>query len=57
MKDRLDRLRAVALQLQNLDAQKQVAIGQDNFDDAKRIKMQMEQLKYSTLMQASNGAQ
>ena len=49
----IDRLKAVSIQLQNLEAQKSIAILHDNYDEAKRIKVNMEQMKYMSMMQAN----
>lgn len=42
LKVQIDRLKAVAISLQNLDSQKAIAIQNDNFDEAKRLKVNME---------------
>lgn len=53
MKVQIDRLKAVSIQLQNLESQKNIAILHDNYDEAKRIKINMEQMKYMSMMHAN----
>ena len=50
LRNQIERLKSVGVQLQSLEGQKQVAIAQENFDQAKIIKEQMENIKYSALM-------
>lgn len=45
----IERLKAVSVQLSSLDAQKQLAVQQESFDEAKRIKDEMDRIRASAL--------
>ena len=49
LREQIERLKSVGMQLSSLDAQKQLAVQAENFDQAKRIKLEMDQIRQSAL--------
>ena len=55
LRNQIDRLKSVGVQLSSLDAQKQLAVSTENYDQARKIKDEMDRIRQQALATASGG--